>query len=91
MKLSYFVITKFIGIKIDCLNYNMFCLVYSQMKIAAVTCTLRDLTKPCCGISTQWSIIGRRSQGMPSFSCLKEFFFLYKYLINIPIYLVLAT
>lgn len=49
----------------------MFCLAYSHTKIAAVTCTFSDLTKPCWGISTQLSIIGNRSQGTPSFSCLK--------------------
>lgn len=64
------IITQLPIYNIKIIYYSIFCLTYSHINMAAVTCTFRDLITPCCGISTQLSIRGRRSQGMPSFSCL---------------------
>lgn len=47
---------------------DLCCLVYSQRAMAPLTCTLRDLTTPNCGISMQASRICIISTGTPSFS-----------------------
>lgn len=48
------------------------CRVYSQMKRAPETWTLRDRIMPNCGISTQTSSSWRSSHGIPSLSFLKN-------------------
>lgn len=47
------------------------CRLYSQISIAPLTCTFRDLITPCWGISTHTSSKLISSTGIPSFSFLK--------------------
>ena len=46
--------------------------VYSQIRRAPLTCTLRERMMPCCGISTHTSSSWIRSTGIPSFSFLQQ-------------------
>lgn len=59
-------------------RFNKCCFAYSQIKMAPVTWTFKDLTTPSCGSSIVMSRSDRRFAGIPSFSCLFYFIGLIK-------------